>query len=123
MGFDPTVPYPPGVTIDGHRLAAGDRVFVRAVLVDPRTPAVVVRHLPGRQTTAWATGDKTSLWVVRLGDGRAAVIDPSLACVGPLDRQLNLMHLAWMKRTPRTRGGLPAVDDAAPSGPASEGSG
>jgi hypothetical protein len=108
MTSEPDSVYPPGLTIDGELVAAGMRLHVRAVLVDPRVPATVVRPIPNRPTTAWATGRHTSLWVVRFADGREAVIDPSLACVGPIDRQLNLLHLAMLKRTPRTMGGLAA---------------
>ena len=76
--------------------------------MNPRVTATVLRPVPNRLTTAWETGRHTSLWVVRFDDGREAVIDPSLACVGPIDRQLNLLHLAFRDLTPRTMGGLSA---------------
>lgn len=63
------------------------RVYVRAVLVDPTRRAEVLRPLDVI-TPSWATGEPTNLWEVRLADGRVAVVDPSMVTLRPIPAQL-----------------------------------
>lgn len=91
---------PRGVTGDGHAMTPGGRVFVRAVLVDPQRRASVIGPLDVI-TPAWIGGAPTSLWRVRLADGRIAVVDPSMVTLRPIPAHLDLLrrqHAAMVRR-------------------------
>jgi hypothetical protein len=86
LGRDPT-----GSTADGFPMVTCGRVFVRAVLVDPTRRATVIRALE-RRTPGWASGEPTSLWEVRLADGRVCVVDPALVTVRPIAAHLDALR-------------------------------
>jgi hypothetical protein len=86
LGADPA-----GRTADGVPMAVCARVFVRAVLVDPTRRATVLRALE-RRTPGWASGEPTSLWEVRLADGRVCVVDPALVTVRPIAAHLDALR-------------------------------